>query len=43
MAELIKVANKKDVAPGSSVAAEVHGQQVAVFNFDGTIYALGGT
>ena len=25
------------------MAVEVHGQQVAVFNVDGTFYALGGT
>ena len=43
MAELIKVAKKNNVAPGSSVAVEVHGQQVAIFNVDGTFYALGGT
>ena len=43
MAELIRVANKKDVAPGSSVAVEILGKQVAVFNVDGTFYALGGT
>jgi 3-phenylpropionate/trans-cinnamate dioxygenase ferredoxin subunit len=42
MAELIKVANKQDVAPGSSVGVEVHGKQVVVFNVDGTFYALGG-
>ena len=43
MGELVKVVEKKDVAPGSSTAAEVHGQKVAVFNVDGTFYAIGDT
>ena len=43
MAELIKIGNKSNIAAGSSMAVEVHGQQVAVFNVDGTFYALGGT
>jgi nitrite reductase/ring-hydroxylating ferredoxin subunit len=43
MAELIKIGNKSNVAAGSSIAVEVHGQRVAVFNVDGTFYALGGT
>ena len=43
MSELIRVVSKTDVAPGSSLAVEVHGRQVAVFNADGIFYALGGT
>jgi nitrite reductase (NADH) small subunit len=43
MGELVKVAEKKDVAPGSSTAVEVRGQKVAVFNVDGTFYAIGDT
>ena len=43
MGELVKVIEKKDVAPGSSTAVEVRGQKVAVFNLDGTFYAIGDT
>ena len=43
MGELVKVVEKKDVAPGSSAAVEVRGQKVAVFNVDGTFYAIGDT
>ncbi len=41
MGELVKILEKKDVAPGSSTACEVRGQKVAVFNVDGTFYAIG--
>ena len=40
MGELVKIFDKKDVAPGSSTAVEVRGQKVAVFNVDGTFYAI---
>ena len=43
MGELVKVVEKKDVAPGSSTAVEIRGQKVAVFNVDGTFYAIGDT
>ena len=43
MGELVKVVEKKDIAPGSSTAVEVRGQKVAVFNVDGTFYAIGDT
>ena len=43
MGELVKILEKKDVAPGSSTAFEVRGQKVAVFNVDGTFYAIGDT
>ncbi len=43
MGELVKILDKKDVAPGSSTAVEVRGQQVAVFNVDGTFYAISDT
>ena len=43
MGELVKVGEKKDIAPGSSTAVEVRGEKVAVFNVDGTFYAIGGT
>ena len=41
MGELVKVVERKDVAPGSRTAVEVRGQKVAVFNVDGTFYAIG--
>ena len=43
MGELVKVVEKKDIAPGSSTAVEVRGQKVAVFDVDGTFYAIGDT
>ena len=43
MGELVKVAGKQDVAPGSSTVVEVRGQKVAVFNVEGTFYAIGDT
>ena len=43
MAEFVKVAGKGDVAPGSGVVAEVNGQAIAVFNVDGTYYAIDNT
>ena len=43
MGELVKILDKKDIAPGSSTAVEVRGQKVAVFNVDGTFYAIGDT
>ena len=43
MGELVKILDKKDVAPGSSTAVEVRGKNIAVFNVDGTFYAIGDT
>ena len=43
MAELIKVATRSDVPPGTSRQVDADGQAVAVFNVDGTVYAIGGT
>ncbi len=43
MGQFIKVAQKGDIPPGKSVSVEVNGQQVALFNFDGTYYAIGDT
>ncbi len=43
MAELIKVATLSDVPPGTCRQVDADGQAVAVFNVDGTIYAIGGT
>jgi nitrite reductase/ring-hydroxylating ferredoxin subunit len=43
MAEFVRVTGAADVAPGSGVVAEVQGQSVAVFNVDGTYYAIDNT
>jgi nitrite reductase/ring-hydroxylating ferredoxin subunit len=36
-----KVAEVKDLAPGSCNAIELGGQQIALFNIGGTFYAIG--
>jgi nitrite reductase (NADH) small subunit len=43
MAEFVKVAGTGDVAPGSGMVAEVNGQTIALFNVEGTYYAVGNT
>ena len=43
MGELIKVATVSDVSPWTCRHLEAGGRAVAVFNVDGTVYALGGT
>ncbi len=43
MAAYQKVAQLKDLAPGSGMAVEAGGHQIALFNVDGTVYAIGGT
>ena len=40
MAKLIKIANANNLAPGKAAAAEIAGRRIAVFNVDGTFYAL---
>ena len=40
MAEFVKVASTSELAPGSSKAVEVNGKTIAIFNVDGTIYAI---
>ena len=42
MAEFVKVADKTEIAPGQGKAVDVAGKQVAVFDIDGTYYAIGG-
>ena len=42
MGELIKVARLSEMPPGTSRHVDAGGQAVAVFNVDGTIYAIGG-
>ena len=41
MADFIKAAGKSSVLPGASLAVEVGGKRVALFNVEGQIYALG--
>ncbi len=43
MAEFVRVTGTADVAPGNGVVAEVNGQSIAVFNVDGTFYAIDNT
>ena len=43
MAEFVKVANLSDVDLGSGKTVEVGGKTIALFNVDGTIYALDNT
>jgi nitrite reductase/ring-hydroxylating ferredoxin subunit len=41
MAEFVRVAGTADVPPGSGIVAEVNEQSIALFNVDGTFYAIG--
>ncbi len=43
MGQLIKVAETKDVPPGTAKAVDVEGRAVALFNVDGTYYAIDDT
>jgi nitrite reductase (NADH) small subunit len=43
MAEFVKVASLADLAPGSAKAVEVAGTTIALFNVDGTVFALDNT
>ena len=43
MGELIRVAARNDAGPGKAIAVEVTGRRIAVFNVDGTYYAIGDT
>ncbi len=40
MAEYIKVATTDEVEPGGSKLVEVQGRRVALFNLEGTFYAI---
>jgi nitrite reductase/ring-hydroxylating ferredoxin subunit len=40
MATFHKVAELKDLAPGACKAVEVNGKSIALFNVDGTFYAI---
>ena len=41
MSEFIKVAETKDVAAGTGILVELEGERVALFNENGTFYAIG--
>ena len=43
MSEFIKVAEAKDLPAGKSMCVESAGNKVALFNVDGTIYAVADT
>ncbi len=43
MAKLLKIAETKDVPPGQAAAFTIEGQKIALFNVEGTYYALGDT
>ena len=43
MAQLTKVASKADIPAGTGKVVEVGGKSVAVFNCDGTFYAIDNT
>jgi nitrite reductase (NADH) small subunit len=40
MSEYVTVAKSEELGPGQSLVAEVNGNEVAVFNVDGTFYAI---
>lgn len=43
MGQLHKVAETVDVPPGSAIAVDVEGHRLALFNVDGTYYAIDDT
>ncbi len=43
MGRLIKVAETSEIPPGTAKAVDVGGLAVALFNIDGTYYAIGDT
>lgn len=43
MGETVKVAETDEVPPGEAKAVDVQGKTVALFNVDGTFYAIGDT
>jgi hypothetical protein len=42
-AKLLKIAKTKDVPPGQAAAFTIEGQKIALFNVEGTYYAIGDT
>ena len=43
MGTTVKVADVKDLPPGKATCVQIDGQKVAVFNVQGTYYAVGDT
>ncbi len=43
MADFVKVADLSELEPGKCKAVEVEGREIAIFNVEGTIYALDNT
>lgn len=43
MGEFIKVAQVKDVDKGTAILVELEGERIALFNVNGTFYAIGDT
>ncbi len=43
MAEFVKVAKASEIAPGEARAVEAGGKRIALFNVDGTFYAIDDT
>ena len=43
MAKLLKIAKTEDVVPGQAAAFTIEGQKIALFNVEGTYYAIGDT
>jgi len=43
MAKLLKIAKTEDVPPGQAAAFTIEGQKIALFNVEGTYYAVGDT
>ncbi len=43
MAEFVRVTGTGDVASGSGIVAEVNDKSIAIFNVDGTYYAIDNT
>ena len=42
MSDAVKVASKKDIAPGRAITVTVNDKQVAVFNVNGKFFAIDG-
>ena len=43
MSKLVKIAEAKDLAPGTAKVVEVEGQSIALFNVAGTFHAIDNT
>lgn len=43
MGEFVKVAEAKDIAAGTGIFVELEGDRIALFNVNGTFYAIGDT